>query len=59
MRAMPFSVWMALVFAPVPSLSPHWLELDGMRVGIVRRRLFVEGEPVPGEEAPRACDEGA
>ena len=27
MRAMPFPVWMALVFAPALSLTPHWVAM--------------------------------
>lgn len=43
MRAMPMRVWSALVFAPVLSLTPHWLAQDPPAVPAAVRQALAEG----------------
>jgi AcrR family transcriptional regulator len=58
LRALPLRVWNALVFAPVLSLTPHWLAGDPPQVDALVREALAEGawravSPVAQDATPR------
>ena len=56
MRAMPFTVWMALVFSPAMSLTQHWVAQDKPAVPPKVRAALAHGAWMAvAVDAPRRC----